>query len=249
MTPMFNFLPGAFLQFEYKNHRDVTEVRHVEFRGMQMGSNEYYPEPTLLLFTYDFDRDGPRSFSVLNIAAATIAAWEPSAEQRGRNGEANSVSYARRELDIVYKDTPDGERMGYDEVLEMVRVFSSQGHSGFSAAWTTNTLERLLRFEPLTPLTGEDSEWNEIGAEGEIPLFQNNRCSHVFKDGKDGHAYDGNGRVFVEEGESQHSFTGRGSRKWITFPYTPVIEYVKVNAEGEPLEGPSREELATLPPA
>jgi hypothetical protein len=68
----------------------------------------------------------------------------------------------------------------------------------------------------------------------------------VFKDGKDGPAYDGQGRVFQEESGS--CFTGRGSRKWITFPYTPVIEYVKVNAEGQPIEGLSREELAALPP-
>lgn len=250
MTPMFNFLPGALLQFEYTNHRNVVEERHVEFRGMQMGANDYYPAPTLLLFCHDYDRDGPRSFAVSNINAASLKAWTPPADKVLK--ESNLVTFARKEMAIVYgHKEPDGEydAAGHDAVLELIRVFANQGHSGFSAAWTTNTVERLMRFEPLTPLTGEDSEWNEVGEEDGVTTFQNNRCSHVFKNGKDGHAYDIQGRVFVEEGEDQHSFTGSGSRKWVTFPYVPTIEYVKVNAEGQPLEGPTREELATQPPA
>ncbi|GBR74862.1 hypothetical protein NO1_1961, partial [Candidatus Termititenax aidoneus] len=37
--------------------------------------------------------------------------------------------------------------------LEIVKKFSEVGHSGFSAECATQTLEKLLRFENLTPVT------------------------------------------------------------------------------------------------
>lgn len=80
----FAFIPGAFLQFEYTNHRGETAERHVLFIHLQVWSNSYYPEPTLLLHCLDYDRmeasglPSPRSFSVLKINASTIAEWHPT---------------------------------------------------------------------------------------------------------------------------------------------------------------------------
>lgn len=39
-------------------------------------------------------------------------------------------------------------------------------------------------------LTGKEDEWNEVENINGIPLFENKLYSHVFKYGKDGHAYD-----------------------------------------------------------
>ena len=65
----------------------------------------------------------------------------------------NIMRHAEREL---------GE--GFDiELQEILLVFSSQGHSGMSAGITTSLVEKLMRYEPIGPLTGEDSEWNEVG--------------------------------------------------------------------------------------
>lgn len=86
------------------------------------------------------------------------------------------------------------------------------------------------------------SPWNDISDMNDGPMWQNNRCSHLFK-GADGRAYDLDGRVFIDP--DGMSFTGTGSRVFVTFPYTPTREYVKVDADGEPLEGPSRAELAS----
>jgi hypothetical protein len=80
--------------------------------------------------------------------------------------------------------------------------------------------EKVARFEPLTPLTGDDDEWMEVG-DG---MFQNIRCSHVFKN-KDG-AYDIDGRIFREPNGS--CYTNGKSRVPVTFPYTPSREYVDV---------------------
>lgn len=108
-------------------------------------------------------------------------------------------------------------------LLELLTTFSKQGHSGFSASYCLNLFEKLAKFEPITPLTGEDWEWVEV-AEQDGKLYQNKRCSHVFKDDKG--AYDIDGRVFRDA--KGNCYTGKNSRVYITFPYTPKTEYVDV---------------------
>lgn len=114
-------------------------------------------------------------------------------------------------------------------VLEIVDIFDNQGHSGMSAPLVVGIVEKLLMFEPLTPLTGEDDEWTILDYEGEL-YAQNKRCSHVFQR-RDGSAYDSEGRVFI----NQHgvAWTGRDSRIDIRFPYTPAREYVHVVEEDD----------------
>jgi hypothetical protein len=112
-----------------------------------------------------------------------------------------------------------------NHILKMVDVFAEEGHSGFSAAYAIGILEKLLRWQPLSPLTGDDYEWNE--EEGGI--FQNKRCSRVFKNGKDEQAYDICGKVFVEP--DGVSYTSRDSHVFIEFPYVPKTEYVNVEKE------------------
>jgi hypothetical protein len=124
----------------------------------------------------------------------------------------------------------------------MVKEFSEEGHSGFSASYALQCLEKLLRFKPLSPLTGEDDEWGDVSNVSGEPMFQNKRCSSIFKHGKDGEAYDIDGKVFwewytdKETGEKHKSYyTGKGSRVPVTFPYTvpdkPIYEYRESGAE------------------
>jgi hypothetical protein len=118
-----------------------------------------------------------------------------------------------------------------EHILKMVNVFAEEGHSGFSAEYAISILQKLLRFEPLSPLTGENDEWKLCEySEGET--YQNKRLSRVFKEGKDGQAYDIRGKVFVEPDGC--SYTSRDSRVYIEFPYTPKTEYV--NVEKQPLD-------------
>lgn len=111
-----------------------------------------------------------------------------------------------------------------EHVLTLLRVFSDEGHSGSTAPYTVNMFKKLAMFEPLVPLTGEDWEWTEVGA----GVFQNKRCSRVFKqaDRFNGQAYDLDGRVFREPNGS--CYTSRDSLVPVTFPYTPKTEYVDV---------------------
>jgi len=134
--------------------------------------------------------------------------------------------HAERELDLIGM-AKDGDEMNVamrNHILHMVDEFADEGHSGSSASYALGLLEKLLAFEPLSPLTGDEHEWNEVGAD----LFQNNRCSHIFKDSKGGRAYDINGIVFYDmvnddEGKEYQSCytTQPNSRVWIDFPCYP----------------------------
>lgn len=112
-------------------------------------------------------------------------------------------------------------------VLKLLDTFSEEGHTGSTAPYAVNLFKTLAMFEPIVPLTGEDWEWVEVGT----GVFQNKRCSHVFKqkDRFDGQAYDIEGKVFREP--NGVCYTNSKSFVPITFPYTPKREYVEVKAD------------------
>ena len=137
----------------------------------------------------------------------------------------NLRQHAREELTragLFKKDSDYGGMLG-DAVMKMIDAFADEGHSGMSASMAVSIFKKVAMYEPLTPLTGDDDEWMEIGDN----KYQNVRCSHVFKD--NGKAYDIQGRIFREP--NGVSFTSRDSHTPITFPYTPVSEYVDVPAD------------------
>lgn len=128
---------------------------------------------------------------------------------------SNLVDYAKDELKrigMVDSGEPYND-LATKAILDLIELFASQGHSGFSASYVINAFSRLAKFKPLSPLTGEDDEWNEVGT----GVFQNKRYSAVFKDGKDGIAYNIEGKVFTDDGESW--YTCMDSRVNVTFPY------------------------------
>lgn len=139
------------------------------------------------------------------------------------------IGFAESELDRIGMTADSEDEMNVamrEHILRMVQAFADEGHSGFSANYAVNCLEKLLRYQPLSPLTGEDDEWTEVG-DG---VYQNKRCGRVFKE--NGEAYDIDGIVFwewytdPETGEKFKShFTCKDSRVPVQFPYTPKTEY------------------------
>jgi hypothetical protein len=143
---------------------------------------------------------------------------------------SNMITHAERELDIIgMKDDEDINGMMRKHILHMIDEFALEGHSGFSASYAIQCLEKLLRFEPLSHLMGTDDEWINVAEQNGFPMWQNNRCSRIFKD--ESGAYDLNGKVFWywykdEDGKKYKShFTSRDSRVYITFPYLPTTVY------------------------
>lgn len=152
------------------------------------------------------------------------------------------IEHAKTELKLIgyTGDEPEDDinRWVYDNIMELVETFAKQGHSGSSAPYVANIAHKLMMFEPLSPLTGKDDEWNECG-DG---YYQNRRNSAVFK--KDGESYWIDGRIFWEWLEDEETgkvfkshYTCFDSRVPVEFPWQqPEREYVFVPSKKFPNE-------------
>lgn len=142
----------------------------------------------------------------------------------------NLVLHAENELNILLNKCEDEEgkelqKVMNNDILEIVEAFSNQGHSGVSAGYAISLLQKLLKYEPITPLTGNDDEWNKLDYGDDIK-YQNKRCSRVFKNA-DGQAYDSEGKIFSDDG-GKSWYQSKDSRVNITFPYIPHTEKIIV---------------------
>lgn len=142
--------------------------------------------------------------------------------------KSNLVKFAENELNIIINKCEDEESKEMqkrisEDILQVVEVFSRQGHSGFSANYAINLINKLLRFEPITPLTGENDEWIKLDYNDDTK-YQNKRCSRVFKDAEE-KAYDIEGKIFSDN-EGKSWYTSKDSRVYIKFPYMPKSEKI-----------------------
>lgn len=122
------------------------------------------------------------------------------------------------------------------DVLEILDVIDKQGHSGFSHGYLLSLLIPLLKSKPITPLTGNDWEWDKphwIGAEE-----QNKRCPSVFRR-DDKTAYFIDGFAFSDDGGTTY-YTSKESFKDITFPCSNnslETEYVVLGNKDKEVDG------------
>ena len=86
-------------------------------------------------------------------------------------------------------------------VLELIEVFAGQGHSGTSAGATVELFQRLVRFQPLSDLTDDPSEWMEV-TDG---LWQSRRMPEAFS--RDG------GRTYRRNSTGDRTYTSVESKK------------------------------------
>lgn len=95
---------------------------------------------------------------------------------------SNLVDHAKRELELLGEDP-----RVIDGYLKVIQAFADMGHSGGSASVAIPTIEALLLFKNLTPLTDNPDEWIQHsedvwGASGGI--YQSKRNPEAFsKDG------------------------------------------------------------------
>ena len=140
------------------------------------------------------------------------------------------VDHAKKEFETLgWPGDCDMQKMVCDNVLELLEAFAEQGHSGSSAPYVLNLFDQLAKFNPIAPLTGEDSEWTDVSDMSGYVHFQNNRDSEVFKDEK-GESYWIHGKIFREPDGC--TYTSSNSHVAITFPWTkPKPEIVDVPAD------------------
>jgi hypothetical protein len=170
---------------------------------------------------------------------------------------SNTKSFAERELDILLQlhsdpDNPPIIEEFREEILALCEKFGNSGQSGGSAPYVSSAIsgaiKKLCMQQPIAPLTGLPEEWNEVDRERNgKKIYQNNRCSGVFKEGEDGQAYyvDGivkrcengscwNGSLWLtkEDYLADNKDRQMGSRGYIkSFPFTPKTFYVDVIEE------------------
>lgn len=141
------------------------------------------------------------------------------------------VRHAKREFEVLgWPGDDEMQELMCDNILELLGTFGHQGHSGSSAYYLINLFNKLSRYEIISPITGEDSEWCDVCAD----FYQNNRCGHVFKNKETGECYDGEGKIFREPNGC--CYTSIGSRVPVVFPYTPKSEYVDVPSHSDRVE-------------
>ena len=132
---------------------------------------------------------------------------------------------------------PEGDpnRWIIEGTLELLDVFGKQGHSGMSAPYAISIFEKLASFKPLTPLTGEDWEWEDVSEFFQESMLQNKRFSSVFK--KPGGLIT-NSQAIVWQGPDEYdTFTGSGFegisssleiKKFPFYPKTFYIDLIKI---------------------
>jgi hypothetical protein len=160
------------------------------------------------------------------------------------------IDHAKTELEIAGLFDKEGDFYEGDTgkaVMELIELFSKQGHSGMSAPIVADLFKRLANYQPLQPITGKDEEWVEVLEHRDSTnksWYQNKRCSTLFKDGKDGKPYYINaivkrdqrgitwsGRAWLNEedwlnGDRNLMVDKRGYVK--SFPFTPKTFYIDV---------------------
>lgn len=154
---------------------------------------------------------------------------------------SNLVEHAKIELlKLGYKPIEDCEddpdKWIQENVLELLEVFSKQGHSGHSAPYVISLFNKLANFEPVAPIMCTDDEWTDVGKFGNDDTFQNKRCSAVFKQGVDGKPYYLD--AIVWKNQKGNTYTGNNcinskhekikSSQLIKIPFTPKTFYIDV---------------------
>ncbi len=87
------------------------------------------------------------------------------------------AEYELRKAGLYDKDSDYGGELA-PCILEVVRKFSEYGHSGGSAGISIEILNKLLRFQVLSPITSDPSEWFEAAPS----VWQSNRDPATFSE-------------------------------------------------------------------
>lgn len=158
------------------------------------------------------------------------------------------IDHAKTELEIAGLFEQDSDYNGAigEAVMELIEVFSKQGHSGMSAPYVANIFNKLAKYEALQPITGKDQEWGEVYNSNGKSCYQNIRCSALFKEGEDGKPYyidalikrDQNGVCWTGKAWlSEEDYKSGDRSKMVgstcsikSFPFTPKTFYVDVKS-------------------
>lgn len=93
------------------------------------------------------------------------------------------IKHAQTELEMIGAFSKEDDFYGGmtgKSVMELIEVFSKQGHSGMSASLVADLFYKLVMYKPLQPITGKDEEWIFLDYDDDCK-WQNKRESGLFK--------------------------------------------------------------------
>ncbi len=95
---------------------------------------------------------------------------------------SNLEEHAKYELQLagLFDKDSDYDGMLGDAILELVKVFAKQGHSGFSAHQTLKIFNEVANFKPLTPIGKSKDEWMDVSEASGYEMWQNKRRGTTF---------------------------------------------------------------------
>lgn len=159
--------------------------------------------------------------------------------------------WAKKEIEIVMENNK-GEselyntlkRQTYESALNAYNALCNDGHSGFSIHLTMDILNRLVKGLPLTEITEDNAEWQDITLPGDkYKKYQSARYTALFKevhmiDDKEVIKYKDIGRaVSVNINNPKNCFTSGLINRiidetWpIQLPYYPTVSPIKAYTE------------------
>lgn len=151
-------------------------------------------------------------------------------------------SWAESEVELAKSKSDEYGGMCYDAALDVYNYFMNQDHSGASHDITTNILNRLLHYKPLTPIEDTPDSWSfefTSSIDGEVyDCFfckrMSSLCKRVYSDRTEYSDHDS--VMCVDATTKLQYYSGFVTRLVydmmpITFPYYPNVKPILVYCE------------------
>lgn len=102
---------------------------------------------------------------------------------------SETLNWAKKEVELACKRENPERKEGefdygcacYESALKAFESLCEDEHSGFSIKMTQTILNRLINFQPLTPIEDTDDIWHKVGDEDDCTSYQCKRMCSLFK--------------------------------------------------------------------
>ena len=122
---------------------------------------------------------------------------------------AGLVEHAKKELELagLFDKDSDYEGMVGKAVMDLMKCFSNQGHSGFSASMVMDIFGRLGKYKTLSPVTDDPDDWQDVsdfGGGEKKKMWQCKRCPSLFSENGGKTYYDVNDKKRLKTRSRKH---------------------------------------------
>lgn len=148
--------------------------------------------------------------------------------------ESNLVAHAEYELKKAgfFDKNSDYNGVIGKAVVELMKTFSKQGHSGFSAPLVLELFKKVASWDVLSPISSDIGEWTNVTEMGDSdsPLWQNKRNPAYFSNdgGKTWWNVDEKSAKIIKESLSTYEYWGSKEQPYWRSGPNPVVDILVV---------------------